>query len=98
MTPRLQCPPHTNPPHPYPPHSYDNTSNAPHNAEECRHEIFNFFLEFPDWKQFLEQLEEISKFKNISEELQEGLQNISDVSFLPCQNVLFDLPLYYIGK
>ncbi len=90
----------TTPPitHTNPPHSYDNTSNAPHNAEECRHEIFNFFLEFPTWEKFLEQLEDIPELKNISEELQEGLQNISDVSFLPFQNVLLDLPLYYIGK
>ena len=86
-----------------PPHSYDPASNAPHNAEECQHEIFNFFLEFPEWKQTLELIEKFlpSKLKNYTKELEmveEGLQNLSDISFLPCQNALFDLPLYYIGK
>ena len=75
--------------------SYDPDSEAPHNTEECRHEIFNFFDEFPGYEKLLKDAENF--MPNISE-IDALLRNLSDVSFLPCQQALYDLPLYYMGK
>ena len=78
--------------------SINESSSAPHYPEECRHEIFNFFLEFPTWEEKLELANSFGPLAGNLSIVIEGLKNLSDMSFVSCQKDLFDLPLYYVGQ
>ena len=72
-----------------------NSSNDSYtNPGQCRDEIFSFFEEY-DWRGFLDLFENIT---NVTDSfLINETEFLNQISVLPRQELLFDLPMYYVG-
>ena len=65
----------------------------------CREDTLNFFDEFPGWVELLDEINEtINGYdEEFLEFVNDTLVEMSE-RYPNCQKVLFDFPLYYVGK
>lgn len=68
---------------------------------ECYDEVFNFLLELNEEWEFNEEWISILDHFNLSsvtDRLIDVIEILRDNGTIPSQQILFDLPFYYIGK
>ena len=71
--------------------------SLPHHPHQCTKEVLNFFVEFPYWKEYLEEIAEKLPDPALLDNVTEVIKFFKENSKEPCQRELFDLPFIYVG-
>lgn len=78
----------------------EDNGSSPHHPVGCRNSAFNFFLDYPDWEELLDDLPPVIRNQTdpaLWNETVEAIKNLSHYSQEPCPKYLFDFPMFYVG-